>query len=367
MSVSKDEKTGKWLCSIWYRDWQGERKHTTKRGFERKKDAEQYERDFLSKKQRQNPTMQAVIEEYIVEMESLVKLGQIKPSTKQTKLTIINNAIIPYFAKLKVENVAPADVNKWLSHISTHSVVKEQLSSGYLNAARSVLSQLFKFSAQNYLTENNPVERTKRIKKYSTDKRAKLWTLEQYQQFYATIKKQSYRVLFNIIFWGGLRISEALALSPADIQPFFINVSKSLIKLNTGETFISTPKNLSSIRRVEIPKYLYNQISDFIAGQYGLSQSDLIFDGLSSATVRSYLDYNTTKLGLPKISPHILRHSYASLLYASSKNILIVANQLGHADTNTTLKVYAHMLPDANRDAIDALELMSIDCKQKSK
>ena len=32
MTVTKNPKTGKWDCAFWYKDWQGVRKHTTKRG-----------------------------------------------------------------------------------------------------------------------------------------------------------------------------------------------------------------------------------------------------------------------------------------------------------------------------------------------
>ena len=47
MSVYKDEKTGKWYALAWYHDWKGEGRQKCKRGFETKKDAQDWERTFL--------------------------------------------------------------------------------------------------------------------------------------------------------------------------------------------------------------------------------------------------------------------------------------------------------------------------------
>ncbi len=40
MNLSKDKKTGKWLCQFYYTDWQGNRKKKFKRGFRTKSEAE---------------------------------------------------------------------------------------------------------------------------------------------------------------------------------------------------------------------------------------------------------------------------------------------------------------------------------------
>lgn len=42
MKAEKDIKTGKWLIQYRYTDWQGNRKKSTKRGFDTKREAEQY-------------------------------------------------------------------------------------------------------------------------------------------------------------------------------------------------------------------------------------------------------------------------------------------------------------------------------------
>lgn len=50
MKAEKDIKTGKWLIQYRYTDWQGNRKKSTKRGFDTKREAEQWYREFSREK-----------------------------------------------------------------------------------------------------------------------------------------------------------------------------------------------------------------------------------------------------------------------------------------------------------------------------
>ncbi len=360
MSVSKDEKRGTWTCSIWYRDWQGQRKHTTKRGFERKKDAEQYERDFLNKQQRQNPTIDFVIEEYKKEMKSLFQLHTIKESTFETKNRIIDNYIAPYFGKMEIGNITASNITEWMAYLSTHAQQRERLGSRTLTLYRSVLNQLFTFAQKNYGLIANPIVLTKPPKLYSNDARAKYWTLEQYQQFYLLLPNEQFRLLYNVIFWAGLRIGEALALTPADVEPYKLHITKSVMSLPNKPAKIVSPKNHFSIRETEIPKYLFHQLMDYINNHQDIADNQLLFGGITQSKARYILNKYSVKADLPQISPHILRHSYASLLYSTSHDITAVAAQIGHGDTNTTFRYYAHMLPGSDRAAVDKYEEMAL-------
>ena len=56
----------------------------------------------------------------------------------------------------------------------------------------------------------------------------------------------------------------------------------------------------------------------------------------------------------PAISFHVLRHTYASRLARSGVSMLVIAAQLGHADTRITVKHYAHLAPDHVAQAVRA-------------
>ena len=89
MSVSKNEKTGKWDVRVWYRDITGERRQTTKRGFRTKREAQTYETDFLLKQQGQlDMKFGDFVDLYLDEIGS-----HIRSSTMETKENIVNTTL----------------------------------------------------------------------------------------------------------------------------------------------------------------------------------------------------------------------------------------------------------------------------------
>jgi integrase len=62
---------------------------------------------------------------------------------------------------------------------------------------------------------------------------------------------------------------------------------------------------------------------------------------------------------LPGLSPHGLRHLYASRLLTAGVPLTDVSTFLGHKDTTITAQVYAHLLPSSWDRARDALESLA--------
>jgi integrase len=62
------------------------------------------------------------------------------------------------------------------------------------------------------------------------------------------------------------------------------------------------------------------------------------------------------KAGVPRIRFHDLRHTAATLMIAAGVPVKVVSEMLGHADVATTLRIYAHVLPNMQRDAAAVME-----------
>jgi integrase len=58
------------------------------------------------------------------------------------------------------------------------------------------------------------------------------------------------------------------------------------------------------------------------------------------------------RAGLPQMSFHDLRHTFASLMMPHVKNPQIVQEMLGHSRISTTLDIYSHLSPDMQEDAV---------------
>jgi Phage integrase family len=55
-------------------------------------------------------------------------------------------------------------------------------------------------------------------------------------------------------------------------------------------------------------------------------------------------------------NPHALRHTYASLLIQNGESLPYVRDQLGHGSIKITVDTYGHLVPGANRQAVDRLD-----------
>jgi integrase len=60
--------------------------------------------------------------------------------------------------------------------------------------------------------------------------------------------------------------------------------------------------------------------------------------------------------GLTYVHPHVLRHTYASMLIENGESLAYVRDQLGHASIKITVDTYGHLVPGANKAAVDCLD-----------
>lgn len=93
--------------------------------------------------------------------------------------------------------------------------------------------------------------------------------------------------------------------------------------------------------------------------EYGYCPDWFVFGGeepLSDQTIRRRLNEYADKAGVKRIRVHDIRHSHASLLINKGQNILIVSQRLGHSDVTQTLNTYSHLMPNVQRQIINALD-----------
>ncbi|HET7427710.1 MAG TPA: site-specific integrase [Gemmatimonadales bacterium] len=60
--------------------------------------------------------------------------------------------------------------------------------------------------------------------------------------------------------------------------------------------------------------------------------------------------------GLPRLTPHDARHTYASLMIAAGVNAKALSTFMGHADIGITLDLYGHLMPGSQSEAADLLD-----------
>ena len=113
MKAERDPKTGKWLIQYRYTDWQGNRKKSTKRGFNTKREAEEWLRSFLVTQQADfNMLFEDFLKIYYSDMEK-----RLREHTLRTKKYIIDLKVLPYFGKMKMNEIKATDIRKWQNEL----------------------------------------------------------------------------------------------------------------------------------------------------------------------------------------------------------------------------------------------------------
>jgi hypothetical protein len=77
---------------------------------------------------------------------------------------------------------------------------------------------------------------------------------------------------------------------------------------------------------------------------------------LEERNVRHVFTRMLEKAELRKIRVHDLRHTFASLLLQQGESVVYVKEQLGHGSIQITVDTYGHLIPGANRAAVDRLD-----------
>ena len=349
MPAYKDEKTGKWFAKFYYTNWQGIKKQKWKRGFATKKEALGFERDFLEK-QSANPdmTFQNLYEIYMEDMAA-----RLKQSTLLTKKAVLQTHILPFFGSKPINEIKASDVRRWQAKLMSSP---NNYSQTYLKKINTELNSIINYAKRFYDLNTNPCGKAGTIGKAKAEE-MDYWTYDEYITFREGVKDKplSY-ICFEVLYWTGMREGELLALSPADIDldNKTISINRTYQRIEGKDVFTS-PKTRKSKRKIPIPDFLCQELSDYIQSRYMLDADERLFP-----VTKSYLSHEMIRgcknTGVKKIRIHDIRHSHASLLINQGCDALMLADRLGHEKVSTTLNTYSHLFPHKQQELMHSLE-----------
>ena len=180
--------------------------------------------------------------------------------------------------------------------------------------------------------------------------------------------KEPYKTMFALASVMGARAGElmALTLPDLDFRRKTIRVNKSADDLTR---MVRQPKTKKSVALLPMPSDLEAMLCDYLKKHWKENPNQLLFpaprkDGFSRSrnnVVRSGLKPILRELGISaeNVGLHAFRHGLATEL-AESEPITVLQTQMRHADVRTTLKVYAHVIPQSQRDSMERIAKRSI-------
>jgi integrase len=180
--------------------------------------------------------------------------------------------------------------------------------------------------------------------------------------------KEPYKTLFSVAWLTGCRAGEILALTKADIdfQRKVISISKS-VDDNTRLT--RQPKTENSVATLPMPSALESVLRNYLKQHWKPNLKGYLFPSKTGEfprwrdnVVKYGLKPILKKLGIPAENAglHAFRHGLATELAERAVPMTVLQKQLRHADVHTTLRVYAHAIPQSQRDAMESIGAGSI-------
>ena len=339
MAAFKNKDNGTWYVQFRYTDWKGERQQKLKRGFATKREALEWEREFLMEKQADvNMTFESFVALYERDIKPKLKLN-----TWLTKESIIKKKILPYFAKRKLSEITAKDIMRWQNEIrEMRDCHGKPLSKTYLKTVHNQLSAIFNHAARFYGLNINPARQAGNM---GAEERKEMlfWTREEYTKFSeAMMDKPLSFYAFEVLYWCGIREGELLALTPADFdfEKRTLTINKSYQRLNKQDV-ITTPKTPKSNRVIQMPQFLCDELQDYLKQLYGVEPDSRMFP-ISKSYLHREMDRGCKQTGVKRIRIHDLRHSHISLLIDMGFTALAIAERVGHESIDITYR-YAHL------------------------
>ena len=229
------------------------------------------------------------------------------------------------------------------------------LSSAYDNAVR--LGQLSK----------NPCRYVTLPKNRRAD--IDIFSEEEIGRFITALSNQrlDYIVAYKLALFCGMRRSEILGLREEHINLTFkvVTIKETRHRVD-GQDFVQDTKTKSSTRTLALPEIVLADIEELIAqhNAFEYKRSDyLIQDGFGLPMTPSALTGKIYRIedeaGLPHVSLHDLRHTFASMLNAENVDISRISAELGHSAITTTFDLYTHVfgnVAESSRSIASAID-----------
>lgn len=326
-----------------------EGKQTDKRGFETKKAAEAFA----------NQVEVSILRgEFIAHSDGRVTIGELgpewlarqrghmKPSAFAPLETAWRRRVLPEWGEHSISQIRPSEVQAWVTNLGIATADEKPVGASVIIRTFGVLAAILDDAVKDRLILANPARGTKLPKK--TRKHSIYLSHEQVWEL--AHNSREYKPLVLLLAYTGIRWGEMRALRGADVDLIRkrIHVRRNVVRVGTVD-IEGTPKNHKS-RTVPIPATVAMELRTYGARIGG---EELFFPGEQEGEFfkRPHQRFGwwvkaVDATACPRITPHDLRHTAASLAVQAGANVKAVQKMLGHSSAAMTLDVYADLFDD---------------------
>lgn len=317
-------------------------------------------------------TVLELVEKYILQ-----KTG-VRHSTRAGYKTVTNllKGKEKKFGNKQITDVKLSDAKQWLIHM------QEDDKRGYssIHTIRGVLRPAFQMAMDDDIIPKNPFQFNLGDVLYNDSQKREALTKEQEDAFLCFVQydkyfSRYYEAIF-ILFKTGLRISEfcGLTLSDIDLEQKTISVNHQLQRTSNMEYVIEKTKTNAGTRVLPMNDELCSCFEHIIRNRKAPSQEPevggysgfLYLDKNGMPMVALHWEhyfqnicakYNKLfKVPMPKVTPHVCRHTYCSNMAKKRMNPKALQYLMGHSEIGVTLNIYTHINYEDAKEELIRLE-----------
>lgn len=306
------------------------------------------------------------------------KKYEVKETSYVKYNVLANNHIIPYLGDMELSKILDTKIlDEFIFQKSNNGKLNGNggLSKSTINSICVILNSIFDYINHNYIqvfqkyVYQLPRKKTISLTKTIPNDECNLMINYLKQNFNST-----YNLGILICLFTGIRLGEICALKWSDIdlehEILSINKTTQRIKIidNSNSSIktkllIDTPKSISSIRIIPIPKLLVNLLKKYRLLNKDSLENDMYFLSQKKEKCcepRTYQYYFkrllVNKLNICNYKFHCLRHTFASRYIELGFDIKSLSEILGHSSVNITLNIYVHTSIDYKKKQINKFD-----------
>lgn len=301
-------------------------------------------------------TVVALVEKYIS-----LKTG-VRPSTEAGYRTVLNLLEKEEFGHRRIDKVKLSDAKAWLIQLQ-----KKGRGFSTIRTIRGILRPAFQMAVDDDLIRKNPFGFELATVIYNDSVTREALTRDQERKFLQFVKEddhfKKYYDGIYILLNTGMRISEFVGLTKKDIdfKEMKINIDHQLQRYNGIGYKIEEPKTESGTRQIPmtpevaecfrriIKARIKPKAEPIIDGYAGFLFLDKDGHPMVAMHWEKYFQHICQKYNkiyrvqLPKVTPHVCRHTFCSRMAAARMNPKTLQYIMGHSDIGVTLNTYTHL------------------------
>ena len=292
------------------------------------------------------------------------------------------------FCRKPIRDILASEAKAWMKKL----FYEDGYGYNTLTAIKGVVAPAFRMAYEEDVIKRNPFDFDLTVVVPNNAKPRQALTDQELIDWLDFVKNDStYRKYYDefiVLLGTGLRVSEfcGLTLQDIDFDEMRIKVERQLARTRSGKFYVEKPKTKNGVRYIPMSPEVCESMRNIVQQRYS-GGPEILIDGVVgfllldrshrpkvALHIENELRWCMKKYQkrypnkkLPKITPHVLRHTFCTNMARNGMAIKNLQYLMGHSDVGTTLNIYTHSrYEDAAKEMLN-IRVIDTDTRQNER